>query len=69
MLTLPPQLHATAQLGLSARTVRICGWLGMLAAAAIVVAGLKADAGPYVLVGAWGVVGLFYWYLRKFLYR
>ena len=64
-----PQLHAAAQLGLSVRTVRICGWLGMLAAAAIVVAGLKADAGPYVLVGAWGVVGLFYWYLRKFLYR
>lgn len=60
-----PQLHAASQLGLSARTVRICGWLGMLAAAAIVVAGLKADAGPYLLVGAWGVAGLIYWHLRK----
>lgn len=60
-----PELHRSAQLGLSAGAVATAGWIGIVAAAAIILAGLKADAGPYVLVGAWGLVGLAYWFLRN----
>ncbi|WP_077033251.1 APC family permease [Pelomonas sp. KK5] len=60
-----PELHRSAQLGLSATSVRIAGWIGIVAAAAIIVAGLKADARPYLLVVGWGVVGLGYWFARR----
>jgi APA family basic amino acid/polyamine antiporter len=58
-----PELHAQAALPLARGTVTTIATLGVLAAIAIIVAGLGADWRPYALVGAWGLVGLVYWFV------
>lgn len=60
-----PELHKSAQLPLSATTVRVAGWTGIVAAVAIIAVGLKADAGPYLLVAIWGALGVIYWLVRN----
>lgn len=52
-----PELHAQA-LGFSRRTVRFVGYGGIIAALVITVAGLEADARPYVLVLGWLAIGM-----------
>lgn len=41
--------------------VTVLGWLAVVAGLALLVAGWGADWRPYALIGAWAVIGLFYW--------
>jgi len=65
LVRLHPELHAQAALPLARRTVTLLGWLGVVAALTIIVVGLNADWRPYALVGAWGLVGLAYWFAAR----
>ena len=60
-----PELHARASLEWSRGRVEGVALAGVAAAILIIIAGLGADWRPYVLVIAWGLVGLIYWVLRN----
>jgi APA family basic amino acid/polyamine antiporter len=60
-----PELHAGASLRWSRRSVETASIAGVVAAVAVILAGLGADWRPYVLVGAWGLVGYLYWLVRR----
>lgn len=56
-----PELHAAASFKLQKSTVRVWGWMGVLASAGILMAGINADWRSYALLLAWAVVGTLYW--------
>ncbi len=60
-----PELHAQAGLSWSKPAVERIAWVGIIAALLVILAGLGADWRPYLLVVAWGAVGLIYWFIRK----
>lgn len=60
-----PGLHAAAALPWSRGVVEAVSIAGIVAAIGVVLAGLGADWRPYLLVGAWGLVGLGYWFARR----
>ncbi len=60
-----PELHAGAALHWSRRSVEMVASAGVLAALAVILAGLGADWRPYLLVGTWGLIGLAYWAARR----
>lgn len=60
-----PDLHAGASLDWSRRLIIWLAGSAVVAAVLIILAGLGADWRPYVLVTAWGVVGLIYWFARR----
>jgi APA family basic amino acid/polyamine antiporter len=59
-----PELHARAALGWSAGRVQLVSGIGVVAALAIVAAGLAADWRPYVLILGWAAAGLIYWQIH-----
>jgi len=59
-----PDIHARARLRFSSEFVQSVAVVGMLAALIIAIVGLGVDWKPYALIGAWLVVGLFYWAIR-----
>src|SRR5205823_4974530 len=59
-----PDLHARARVKLSRRAVKLWGYLGVVCALAIIVAGLKADWRPYAILAVWAVLGTGYWFVR-----
>lgn len=60
-----PDLAATARIGLSLRTITVCGWIAVVCAIGIILAGLEADMRPYYLVLGWFVVGTVYYIVRN----
>ena len=60
-----PELAATARIGLSLRTITICGWIAVVCAIGIILAGLEADMRPYYLVLGWFTVGTVYYVVRN----
>jgi APA family basic amino acid/polyamine antiporter len=46
---------------LPARAAKAVGWLGMAAAAALIVAGMEGDWRPHLLVALWLLMGFAYW--------
>ncbi len=55
LLDAPPALHFPPRLMMAV------GWLGVVAAVAIIAAGLEADHRPYLLVLGWLAIGLLYY--------
>lgn len=60
-----PELAATARIGLSLRTITVCGWIAVVCAIGIILAGLEADMRPYYLVLGWFAVGTVYYAVRN----
>lgn len=60
-----PELHTQASLNWSRGLVESIAIAGSLAALGIILAGIGADWRAYVLVGAWGLLGILYWLLRS----
>lgn len=60
-----PELHARASLDWSRARVESVALTGVAGAILIILAGLGADWRPYVLVVAWGLLGLIYWFIRN----
>jgi APA family basic amino acid/polyamine antiporter len=60
-----PDLAATARMKLSPLVVRICGYVGVVAAILIIAAGFEADWRPYALILGWSVVGIVYWIIKS----
>jgi APA family basic amino acid/polyamine antiporter len=58
-----PDVYAHATFRPTRSTIIALGYLGILAGAAILLAGLGADWRPYALIGGWAVIGLLYWLL------
>jgi APA family basic amino acid/polyamine antiporter len=42
----------------------IVGYAGVICALLVAAFGIEADARPYLLVGGWLIVGLFYWFVK-----
>jgi APA family basic amino acid/polyamine antiporter len=59
-----PELHAKAAFRMQRRTVKLWSYLGMACAAIIILAGLGADARPYLVLGGWVAAGTLYWWVR-----
>lgn len=59
-----PELHARSQLRLAPWLVQVVGYLAALSALVIILLGIEADSRPYLLTGAWFMVGLAFWILR-----
>ncbi|MGC6330316.1 APC family permease [Rhizorhabdus sp. FW153] len=60
-----PEIHARSALRLSPRTVVAVGYAGVICALLVGIFGIEADPRPYMLVGAWLVVGLVYWFAKR----
>lgn len=60
-----PDLYAGAAFKLGRRTTEIVAWLGVGAAAAVVLMGMTTDWTPYVALLAWGAVGGVYYVIRR----
>lgn len=58
-------LHRAAALSWPRGAVETVAMAGVVAALGVILAGLGADWRPYVLVGAWGLIGLVYWFARR----
>jgi APA family basic amino acid/polyamine antiporter len=59
-----PEIHARSQISLSPRAMVIVGYAGVICALLVAAFGIEADARPYLLVGGWLIVGLFYWFVK-----
>src|SRR6185437_370619 len=57
-----PDVFARARLRLSQRTVILLSSLGMLLALGLFLIGYETDWRPYALVGAWGLLGVGFWF-------
>lgn len=57
-----PSIYAASRTSLSPTTIVVLGWLGVAAGIAILIAGLGDDLRPYILIGAWAIVGLAAWF-------
>ena len=60
-----PDIYAAARLKLARPMVKLLAALGMACAVAVVLVGLNADWRPYLLILAWGGLGLIYWAMRR----
>lgn len=69
VITRHPELATRARFPLSHRAVRICAYLGMATAGAILLLGLGADWRPYAALAAWGAVGAVVYVARRFTVR
>lgn len=65
VVTRHPAIHQQASLALSRGTVLVAAVLGVVASLAIILAGLKADVWPYLLITGWGLVGGGVWWVRS----
>lgn len=61
MIRVHPQVAAKAEFYLGERATRRLAWAGVIAAALIFIVGFGTDWRPYILLGAWAVIGLIYW--------
>jgi len=60
-----PEIRAQARSAFSQKTMKAIGYAAALCAVAIILMGLGADVRPYLLVGAWLVIGVAYWFIRR----
>lgn len=56
-----PDLYTGAAFKLGRRTTQATAWLGVAAAAVVVLMGLTTDRAPYIALAAWGAVGALYY--------
>lgn len=59
-----PALHAGAGFRMSRRSVKVWSYFGMVCAAVIILAGLRADLRPYLVLLGWCAAGTAYWLVR-----
>jgi APA family basic amino acid/polyamine antiporter len=65
MLKKEPELYEQAPFRPRRRTILILAILGIISALGIIWMGLSADWRPYVLLGGWAVLGVFYYLFRN----
>jgi APA family basic amino acid/polyamine antiporter len=60
-----PEVRDRARSAYSPKVMSGIGYAAALCAVAIILMGLGADVRPYLLVGAWLIIGVGYWLLRR----
>lgn len=60
-----PEIREHARSAFSPKVMSVIGYAAAFCAVAIILMGLAADVRPYLLVGAWFIVGVAYWLIRR----